>query len=66
MEAQINELFIKLESLQRENNAMKKALLNIQGFYIETEDGGEQGLIKYGKQPKQVPAEPATEEEVAA
>jgi len=65
MEAQFAELLVRFESLQREHIAMKKALLNIQGFYIETADGSEQGLIKFGAQPVQVPPTP-TEEEVPA
>lgn len=59
MEEQLNELLIRFESLRRENEAMKKALLNIKGFYIETEDGSEQGLLKFGTPPAPVDAEVA-------
>ena len=44
---------------------MEKALLNITGFYIDTADGSEQGLIKYGKAPTQVEPEPILQEVAA-
>lgn len=51
MEEQFNELLTKFESLSRRQAATEKALLNIKGFYIETADGSEQGLLKFGTQP---------------
>ena len=59
MEKILNDLIVQVESLKRQHNALIKAVLNIKGFYIETEDGSEQGLIKYGVPPTQVDPVPA-------
>lgn len=40
--------------------ALKTALLNLKGFYIDTEDGSQQGLIKYGTPVVQVEPEGVT------
>jgi len=57
MEEQINELLIKQSSLELQIEALKSAMLNLKGFYIETGDGSQQGLIKYGKPAAQVEPE---------
>lgn len=60
MEEQINELAIQIESLKMQVTALKTALLNLKGFYIDTEDGSQQGLIKYGTPVVQVEPEGVT------
>lgn len=66
MEQQLNDLQIAHESLKRKCNAIEKALLNIKGFYVETADGSEQGLVKYGVPPTQVEPVPVVPEEPVA
>lgn len=51
MEQMINEILIKQESLERQIAAIKAVLLNFKNVYIETADGSQQGLIKYGVPP---------------
>ncbi|ALY08438.1 hypothetical protein SEA_THUNDERCLAP_39 [Arthrobacter phage Thunderclap] len=56
MEDLINELLVKVSSLDRQIKAINAALLNVKGFYIEQADGSQQGLLKFGVPP--VPPEP--------
>lgn len=51
MEQMINEILVKQESLGRQIEAIKNVLLNFKNVYIETADGSQQGLIKYGVPP---------------
>lgn len=51
MEEMLNQLLIQQSSIERQIVAIKAVLLNFKGVYIETADGPQQGLIKFGVQP---------------
>lgn len=55
MEEQLAQIAIENESLKMRLSALEDAVLNLQGFYREEKDGGEQGRIKFGTPQSQVP-----------
>jgi hypothetical protein len=53
------DLIIQVQSLALKVAALEKSLINIKGFYIEVQDGSQQGQIKYSPVPTPSDPEPA-------